>query len=432
MFIKPMNIVGIQCYLNFGNEEKEIAEKLNRKFGFKIDSKLLNISFSDFYKAHVFTNMDILRQLAPNIDVILFCSDPGAGHFAAAYAEANELEKRGYNVIIVDLIRILAPVQADLSTNSWLYVSRKNQLLFLFFYNLIKNQAMVELLYGSLKKVDLTDFGDFLKSKNVKLCLSNFLFPNVISSKFSQYVDNFGIVLTDHSVSGMLCELYHDLSKTTVLVPDDKVIQDANLYYPYTRKLKEVVNIEGVPSLMSSSNIKKLKADLGSEKAEGLLTYFVGGGLGIGYGIKAVETVMKAHNGITVIVCGDNPKWVEEAKSVAQKYPEKKIFVLGYVAPQIAIQLIYKSDVVISKAGGITSSEVTSIEGKKAFYGSILGHESNQAEIFNDSHLVINCYTEKELYDFIMSPLETESIFYNYSKKSPVEKLGDWVYSKLK
>lgn len=390
---------------------------------------ITNMRFRDFYKAIVFTDYKQLDEIKnESIDVIIFTGFAGSGHFSAAYAIAKQLQKEEKDVVIIDLFAMSLNKAAFLADKFWRFVSRYAQDLFVYFCDKVSNSKGLEQNYFFMKNANISPIKNFIKEKNVKALLSTYIFPSVIMSRFKDVCPNLGVIATDHSAVGMLGELYKDISDISLFVPSIDVYNSAkNMYHKHhDSDYKELIVLGSVPCMVT----KELNQKLGSKKEQGLLTYFVGGGVGIGYGIKFVPELIEKYEGNIIIVCGDNKKWEKKVNKFLDSKPHLKsrVTVLGYVVPEVAINLMQISEIVLAKAGGITSSEINSLENSiKIFIGNIKGHEENQAQLFHELGYATNCEDINSVLRTISIGKKNKSILNEPDKKPAIKIISNWV-----
>lgn len=430
MIIVPME----NCCQNMDSRNANLAKVLYEYTGCEADSSDLNCSFLKYYESIVFTKKEQLAKVIQDVDVIVFCGYAGAGHFSAAYSIAKEISRQGYNAIIVDMFSMLMRFSSKFACKSWLFVSRYAQWLFSLACKFVSKQFGIDLLYNYMRFKKLDTITDFIQQKNIKVCISTYIYPNAILGKLGSFAKNLAMVATDYSSIGMLAQTKNiEWDNITVFVPDKFVYHDAERRYPSIKFCKEMQDIGGIPSFMNRSTIDLLRYETKDTHKPNVLTFFIGGGLGIGYGIRGVKTVIESYNdGPIIIVCGDNKRWIKKVNKIVENYPDKKVIVFGYVKPKVALELMVISKIIVSKAGGITSAEMTALDGVKIFYGSIAGHEKKQAEMFSKLFFATYCKNKKELKDAICSETKTNGVYTLFPYKSPAEKIADWVDDKLK
>jgi processive 1,2-diacylglycerol beta-glucosyltransferase len=103
------------------------------------------------------------------------------------------------------------------------------------------------------------------------------------------------------------------------------------------------------------------------------------GGAGMGPLVQVLESTARATRGAAeiVVVCGKNEKLREEAARAAQELAAP-VRVLGFVDP--IADLLRAADVVVTKPGGLTTSECLALGKPTVFYEAAPGQESANAE----------------------------------------------------
>lgn len=363
----------------------------------------MNLDFRQYYESFVFCSREQLKEVKQNVDVIIFSGYAGSGHFAPSRALAKAYEASGKNVIIVDLLQMVWPFAATINCYSWLYVSRYNQDLFLKVSEKVGTEKGSDKALGILKNMNIDFLTDFILRKDVKVCISTYLSANAIASKIANHVKMFGVLLPDACSIAMACELYKNTKNIVYFTLNEETIADAKLRYPYHNNTREFVVIGAVPSFME----KNYELNIYSKT----LTWIIGGGMGIGYGIESVESIIQMYKDPMVIVCGDNKNWYNKVSKIVKKYKATNVHVLGYCSPENIKVLMQNSKIIIGKPGGSTMSEFISMQGYKIFYGTIKGHEELNAEYCQSNELVRWCKNIYELITEIRNPVYTESIY---------------------
>jgi UDP-N-acetylglucosamine:LPS N-acetylglucosamine transferase len=379
----------------------------------------INLSFREYYESYVFCKQEQLKQIDQNVDVIIFTGYAGAGHFAPSRALALTYESNGKNVIMLDLLSMVWPTIANISCNSWLYVSRHNQLLFKATANLVGKESFSQIALGLLKHMNIDFLVDFIKSKNVRVCISTFLSASAIASKIAKHVNFFGVLVPDASAIGMSCELFKNTENIVYFTVNEETIEDAKKRYSYHNKSKEFIITTVVPNFVDKSYNLNPYSDL--------LTWVIGGGMGLGYGIRALDAIIKAYKGPIVIVCGDNKSWYNRVMDAKYDYLHSTIYPLKYCTPEIIKLLMQKSKIIIGKPGGSTMAEFASMRGCKILYGAVKGHEEQNAEYAESMKVVRYARNINELVKEIKNPVPTESIYTsNFIKKHPSDTIVDY------
>lgn len=401
MFIKPSGIVlgSKDNYL----DNALLSEELFMVTNAELNSDELNMNFRDYYESHVFCKKEQLAQIEQDIDVIIFSGYCGSGHFAPSRALAKAYEENGKNVIIIDLLNMVSPFLADATCNMWLYVSRYNQGLFASAANMVGNEGFSQFALGIYKHMDIYFLTQFIKKHNVKVCISTYLSASCIASKIAEHVKMFGVLVPDASAIAMSCELYKNTKDIVYFTVNEETIEDAKKRYSYHNYTKEFVTIGAVPNFVDKTYSLNPRSRT--------LTWIVGGGMGLGYGIKALNSIIEAHLGPIVVVCGDNQKWYKKVIDEKEKNIRARIYALTYCSPENIKELMVNSNIIIGKPGGSTMAEFVSMQGHKVLYGAVKGHEEQNAKYAESLGIARYCESTEELVREIKSPIYTKSIY---------------------
>lgn len=379
----------------------------------------MNLDFRQYYESFVFCSKEQLKEIKQNVDVVIFSGYAGSGHFAPSRALAKSYESNGKNVIIVDLLQMVWPFAALANCYSWLYVSRYNQNLFLKVSEKIGTEKGSDKALGILKSMNIDFLIDFILRKDVNVCISTYLSANAIASKIAKYVKMFGVLLPDACSIAMACEVYKHTENIVYFTLNEETIADAKSRYPYHNNTREFVVLGAVPSFME----RNYELNIYSKT----LTWIIGGGMGIGYGIESLESIIQMYKDPMVIVCGDNKSWYNKVSKAIKKYNASNVHVLGYCSPENIKVLMQNSKIIIGKPGGSTMSEFISMQGYKIFYGTIKGHEELNAEYCQSNEIVRWCKNIYELITELKNPVYTESIYSkNIIDKNPCDTIIEY------
>ncbi|MCX8074552.1 MAG: hypothetical protein N2749_03095 [Clostridia bacterium] len=383
----------------------DISNDIRFHTGINLDPGSINISFRRLYEKYVFCRREQLKNISVQDIVIIFTGWCGHGHFSPSLSLALEFEKMGKNVMIVDLLEMASPEIAKIVCSLWLHVSRNKQDLFLSTTEHVGDECKDGLL-KIFKYLNLEFFFKFVKGKRVR-AISTFLFPNVLASRIRDRIEKMAVLLPDCSSVGMGINLLHDTRDMTHFVVNKDTIDDACKRYSY-HKNTGFSKIGFVPNMMEHVEQRKVMS-----KISDVLTWFIGGGMGIGYGGREenVKFVMRNYNeGPIIIVCGDNPRWYKTVEELSKNYcGNKKIIVLQYLSIFEIHKLILGSGLVIGKPGGSTLAEFCYVSGAKCLAYPILGHEQLNAQYAEKIECATYAKDNEELREFLNHPTNTKS-----------------------
>lgn len=124
--------------------------------------------------------------------------------------------------------------------------------------------------------------------------------------------------------------------------------------------------------------------------------FFAGGRFGLGKKntYKILEDLARYYDGIQVIaISGKNQKMYEAFQNIIAKYNREKDIKLFEFTDKVP-ELMHISDIVISKPGGLTTSESLACGLPMIIINPIPGQEEQNAEFLENSHL--GCWIKKD------------------------------------
>jgi UDP-N-acetylglucosamine:LPS N-acetylglucosamine transferase len=218
--------------------------------------------------------------------------------------------------------------------------------------------------------------------------------------------------------------LYKDTKDIVYFTVNEETIEDAKSRYSYHSKTKEFVTIGVVPNFMDKTYSLNSRSHT--------LTWIIGGGMGLGYGIRALNTIIQNHFGPIVVVCGDNKRWYNKVLEAKEKNRSARIFALKYCTPESIKELMQNSNIIIGKPGGSTMAEFVSMQGNKILYGAVKGHEEQNGRYAQSLGIATYCETPEELARTITKPVYTRSIYdVNVIEKHPADYIVEYTLKYL-
>ncbi len=401
MWIKPNSQV---LYVRNSTKEMEKVKKFIPGFNFRISKeKETEMDFEQLYRNDVFTSKKDLKILYnyKKIDVVIFTGYAGCGHYAPARALALEYAQKGKNVVLIDPLFIYSEFLAILNCWSWKMVSRHFNLLWLCIRKIFSTTSGSDFLLNFAKKIQSKEIYNIIQSRHVDIILSTYVYSNSVLSTYTKYVKFTGIVVPDLSPIGFLSEVYHNTKDIHFFLSDYNMYEIAKKSYPYVCENAGVHIMGNTPNCFTNMLKKSSKGNI--------LLFSPGSGLGIGKGFNAIKTILDNWNGIIILLCGNNKKWLKKAKKYAKKYPN--LIPFGYIDYDILKNFYEMSDVIVGKSGGSTVVELASMKGCKIIYSPILGQETENALKYSKLGCITYARNKEELVRFLKERPVTKSIY---------------------
>lgn len=291
----------------------------------------------------------------------------GEGHNSTAKALKAELEAGGNECTILDTFKYISPAIAKIISEGYLLVTEKMKGTYKFGYSLAEKRPIASTMHKlnpnmpamePMKLVSLSmsdDLEEFIKSDEFDVIIFTHPFSgimlDILKSKGS---------ITNHTV-GILTDFTFHPYWENCTANDYVVTPDRLLMHQARRKgfRDEQVLPLGIPinpKFSSSTEKPKARRKLGLDPEK--VTILVMGG-SMGYGniadnVASIDSMPFDRDFQMITVCGNNADAKAEMDEFAKK-SKHKILVTGFV--DYVSLLMDASDVIITKPGGLTTSE---------------------------------------------------------------------------
>ncbi len=204
--------------------------------------------------------------------------------------------------------------------------------------------------------------------------------------------------------------------------------QGVDLYVVACQEAKEIFIAEGVNpkkvrvlGIPISVNFLRVydKKELAKEFSFALNTntiLLMGGGLGIGPIKRIAKTLDEVEEELQLIViCGKNKKLFSWFKKRA-KYFKKRLFYFGYI--DFVNKLMDFSDIIITKAGGLTISEALAKGMATIVVNPIPGQEERNVRYLEKKETILRVNSVKEIGNLINALLKNKNVLFSLKKNA--------------
>lgn len=330
--------------------------------------------------------------------VLILYAKAGNGHFKAAEAVKEKLEKEYKNVEVV-------------FEDGLEYSSRiANKIVVKGYANMTK---LVPSMWGAIySKADTQEKSALnevskLIHKGLTIRLKKLLRetkPDVIFSTHPFVSKTCAYLKKKNKTNAKLVTLITDYEVHNIWLEDhmyqDKLLvateemQDDCIKYGID---KEKVCITGIPTSPEFENKYDRGETLKKYGLEDKLTFlfFAGGGQGIGQSKDIFEELLDIEGDFQIVaVSGKNEKQKQQFETMIEKC-NKKVVVLGYTNDVPA--LMNMCDFVISKPGGLTSTECLVMNKPLLIINPIPGQEEQNAIYFTNNGTAIRAYDDEPI-----------------------------------
>jgi len=165
-------------------------------------------------------------------------------------------------------------------------------------------------------------------------------------------------------------------------------------------------------SLINDNKIKE-KYQVNNEKMTFL--FFAGGSIGSSFTYKYLKRLLDERLDINVIfVCGKNEKLKKKIDELVKEEKYENVVILGF--SKEVNKLLYISDVVITKPGGISLTECLEMKKPMLLIPGNGGQELYNAKFICKNGYGINCKNSKKLVLVVERLLKKKNILNNMNK----------------
>ena len=315
--------------------------------------------------------------------LVLSCST-GGGHNACGHYIEKEFKENNVVCDFLDYFDILGPKAKERSEKIYLDTTKGNGKVFKLAYKLgeaYSKTGITSPVY-SFNKLMRNKIYEYIEKNNYDLIISPHLFPAMAITALKEEGKNIKLinVATD----------YHAVPFWEETKPDYFVIPHISLEDEFITKgfKKEILLNFGISVSSAFHDTQNNSISLPTDKDIILIT---SGSMGFGKMKDIVKSILKNIENVYVIaICGNNKKLYSELQDIINEHLEVK----GYV--NNINEYIAESTIVLTKPGGLTSTEVGVIRKPLIHLMPIPGVENYNAKFFqkNELSLVSNSVDE--------------------------------------
>lgn len=353
--------------------------------------------------------MELLCNSKKNhMNFLILSITAGEGHNSTARAIQSELEKRGADCMILDTFDYISPELAKLVSEGYLLVTEKAKYAYKIGYKFAEKRHPNEREFAPsnlLKRAGAEELSEFIRADDYDAILFTHPFAGILLDimKKKHIIENRTVgILTDFTFH----PYWEDCtSNDYVVVPD-------RLLLPQARRKgfrDEQVLPFGIPinpkfsEMMSKEDARRF---LGID--EDLMTFLIMGG-SMGYGnmaenVRKIDALDVEQDFQLIVVCGNNAEMKEEIDGIA-KTARHRMLVTGFV--KTIPQMMDAADCIITKPGGLTTSESLSKRLPMIIANPIPGQEERNAEFLLNNGCALStsktCPIDECIYQLLTS-----------------------------
>ena len=310
------------------------------------------------------------------LKAIIFATKMGGGHMAAAHATAHALKLRGCDAKVYDFLTLTGRHTSDIVGDAYIKLVRRSPRAFgkiyragqfigtprlksiVYFANTLYASRLTEYIRGEAPDVILTSH-IFAAQALTHLRNTHVYLPPTIG------------IMTDYTCAPFWEETDLDAYITPHPLLDSEFVKKG-----LPQEKLHPLGIPVDPMFKACDDIRQAKCEQGIDPDKKHLL-IIGGSMGAGNLPEVVDTLSDMDAQISV-VCGNNE---DLRKHLSSRFDgSKHIRILGYVSPMFP--LMSSADVILSKSGGLTSTEIMTMRKPFIVINPIEGVETRNAEFF--------------------------------------------------
>ena len=306
--------------------------------------------------------------------VVVFTCSTGGGHNACARYIKQEFDDFGITCDVQDYLKLVGDNAAKIIEKLYLDSTKGNGNIFGGVYKLGELYSKTNIpspVYG-LNVLVKEKLDKFLTENNYDLAIGTHLFPCLALTKLKKEKDiKFINVATDYE-----CIPFWEETNPDLFVIPSYLLKDDFIKKGFK---EDILLPTGIPVASSFFNTKEMPEF--KNKKVVLLT---SGSMGFGH-VKDIVLNLLANipNAYVVVICGTN----ETLKNDLEKIDNKHLIVKGFVNNMN--DYMASSTVIISKPGGLTTTEIAAMNKPLVHMMPIPGVEDYNANFFERNNMSI-------------------------------------------
>ena len=332
--------------------------------------------------------------------VLLLYAKVGGGHIKAAESIKEALEDLNDNVVIdfEDGLEYSSYLTNKLIIKGYSSMARRVPYLYGTIYKRSDKQDMntVGEINKMIDKALTIRLKKMIREKKPDVIISTHPFVSHMCAylkKKKKTEAKLISILTDYSIHNMWLEGKEYID--TFMVAIDEMKNDIIREYNAPDNKIKVTGIPVSKRFSDNYDREKILKELNLEENKTTLLFFAGGGLGLGKSEGIFEELINSKYDFGLIaVTGKNEKQKKRFEKIAQK-SDKKITVLGYTNK--VPELMSVSDFVITKPGGLTSTECLAMKKPMIIINPIPGQEEQNSIYFTNNGTALRTYKNEPI-----------------------------------
>lgn len=344
--------------------------------------------------------------------ILILSGNYGDGHLQAANAiqQAMRISRPEVSVVVIDFMAWNHPYTHPISRYLYMRGIQKFPSVYGYLFQKTRDNHSSAFL-KTFSRIGMKRLLKLLQEVKPSVVVSTFPFAAAALSRLKAYglIDVPTVtVITDHTDHNYWIHAHTD----HYIVGSDYVRQGLRRAGIDDRQIA-VTGIPVRPEFSRTYSKELLKAEHGLDPD--LPTVLViGGGQGMfGDGVQILEQMPDRLQ--LIVVCGHNQKLLHKLSEHAER-SKHRILLTGYIT--YIHELMIVSDLIITKPGGLTTSEAIALEVPMLFYKPLPGQEQDNARFLLQAGVALQARNSQELRDVLAEVLRNPHLLQEMRRKA--------------
>ena len=336
--------------------------------------------------------------------VLILSCGTGGGHNSAAMAVTEELNSRGIEANFMEYLEITNPKIKNNVNKLYISSTNYNGKVFKKIYKLgeLYQKTKLKSPVYRLNWINRNKLYKYIKENNYSYVVTSHLFAAECLTAIKKEHDiHFVAIATDY----VSIPFWEETNPDYLVIPNKDLEED---FISKGIKQEKLLPL-GIPVSKVYSekyNIEDSRKELNLKKQEKYVLILTGS-MGFGNVDKEVEVLVEKIKDVNFIVsCGKNTKLLEK---IQEKFnSNSKVIALSFTKN---INLYMKAaDIILSKPGGLTSTEIATLRKPFIHTMPIPGCENYNANFFSSKKMSIKCDLIEEIVENTKKLLEDKKL----------------------
>lgn len=322
---------------------------------------------------------------------VIFATKMGGGHMSAAHAVADALIQRGCEAAVCDFLTLTGKRTSDIVGGAYVNLVRRSPNAFGKLYRagqMISTPRLKSIVYFA-NTLYASSLHKYIDEQQPDILLTSHIFAaQALTHLKHQHVALPPVIgiMTDYT-----CAPFWEETELDAYITPHPLLDGE-----FTKKLMPAQKLHPLgipvePGCVPCADIAAAKRAQGIDPARAHLLV-IGGSMGAG-NLPGAVAALKGVDALISVVCGSNKELLSELR---QQYSDSpNVRVLGYVSPMFP--LMDSADVILSKSGGLTSTEIMTKRKPFIVINPIEGVETRNAEFFEKLGAAMYARTDDEI-----------------------------------